>query len=53
METLTDEHRRALRLLADSPNGCTEALVMALAMLGDLLFRGLALASPRDSPSCG
>jgi hypothetical protein len=22
---------------------------MALAMLGDLLFRGLALASPRDS----
>jgi hypothetical protein len=43
---LTEEQRRALRLLADSPNGCTEAILGAhgfeLAMLGKLEFEGFA-----------
>jgi hypothetical protein len=46
MVKLTKEQRRALRLLAGSPNGCTEAILMAhgfhLAMLGKLAFDGLA-----------
>jgi hypothetical protein len=50
---LTDEQRRALALLARSPNGCTEALMMAhgfpLAMLGDLVMGGLALATFQDT----
>jgi hypothetical protein len=29
MERLTDERRRALRLLGRHPDGCTEALMMA------------------------
>jgi hypothetical protein len=29
MAKLTDEERRALQLLARSPNGCTEALMLA------------------------
>jgi hypothetical protein len=29
MAKLTDEQRRALLLLARSPNGCTEAIMMA------------------------
>jgi hypothetical protein len=53
MATLTDEQRRALRLLASTPGGCTEADMLThgfeLATLGDLMFRGLALAAPRDS----
>jgi hypothetical protein len=53
MATLTDEQRRALRLMAGQPHGCTEADMLThgfeLAMLGDLLFRGLALAAPRDT----
>jgi hypothetical protein len=48
MATLTDEQRRALRLLARSPNGCTEALMMAygfeLKMLEKLVIGGLAVA---------
>jgi hypothetical protein len=48
MARLTDEQRRALRLLARSPNGCTEALMLAhgfeSAMLGDLVLNGLAVA---------
>jgi hypothetical protein len=40
MATLTDEQRRALQLLARSPSGCTEALLMAhgfeVAMLSRL-----------------
>jgi hypothetical protein len=48
MPTLTDEQRRALQLLARSPNGCTEALMMAhgfeSAMLGKLVLDGLAVA---------
>jgi hypothetical protein len=43
---LSDEQRRALRLLARSPNGCTEAILLAhgfeLAMLGKLAFDGFA-----------
>jgi hypothetical protein len=44
MANLTDEQRRALRLLARSQIGCTEALLMAhgfeLAMLGKLTVDG-------------
>jgi hypothetical protein len=29
MAKLSDEQRRALKLLASSPNGCTEALMLA------------------------
>jgi hypothetical protein len=47
MAALTDEQRRALRLLAGSPNGCTEALMMAhgfvLVMLAKLGVDGLAV----------
>ena len=50
MAKLTDEQRRALRLLERSANGCTEALMMAhgfqLAFLGKLSFDGFALATP-------
>jgi hypothetical protein len=53
MATLTDEHRPALRLLAGQPHGCTEADMLThgfeLAALGDLMFRGLSLAAPRDT----
>ena len=53
MADLTDEQRRALRLLARSPNGCTEALMMAygfeLAFLGKLVLDGLALATPQET----
>jgi hypothetical protein len=52
MADLTDEQRRALQLLARSHNGCTEADMLTrgfeLAMLGDLMFRGFAMATPRD-----
>jgi hypothetical protein len=47
---LTDEQRRALLLLAHSPNGCTEALLMAhgfeVALLGKLVLDGFVLATP-------
>jgi hypothetical protein len=50
MTLLSDEKRRALQLLARSPNGCTEALMMAhgfeLALLGDLALGGFASATP-------
>jgi hypothetical protein len=48
MRDLTDEQRRALQLLARSPNGCTEALMMAHGfeseILGQLVLDGLAVA---------
>jgi hypothetical protein len=48
MAKLSDEQRRALRLLARSPNACTEALMMAhgfeSGMLGDLVLDRLAVA---------
>jgi hypothetical protein len=37
MAKLTDEQRRALRILARSPNGCTEAIMMARGFTLDLL----------------
>jgi hypothetical protein len=47
---LSDDHRRALQLLARSPNGCTEALLMAhgfeVATLGKLVLDGFALPTP-------
>jgi hypothetical protein len=50
MAKLTDEQKRALRILARSPNGCTEALLMPhgfeLVFLGKLVFDGHALATP-------
>jgi hypothetical protein len=48
MAKLSDDQRRALRLLAGSPNGCTGALMLAHgfdgAMLGKLVLDGLARA---------
>jgi hypothetical protein len=53
MAKLSDEQRRALQLLARSPNGCTEALMMAHGfdgtMLGQLVLDGLALATPHHT----
>jgi hypothetical protein len=37
MAKLTDEQRRALRILARSSNGCTEALMLAYRFTDDLL----------------
>jgi hypothetical protein len=52
MEKLTDERRRALRLLARSPNGCTEALMLAyhftIDMLGELAADGLLTIDARQ-----
>ncbi len=48
MAELTDEQRRALRILARSPNGCTEALMLAYRftddMLAELMVNGLLTA---------
>jgi hypothetical protein len=45
---LSADRRRALKVLAASPNGCTEALMLAhgfkLELLGDLILDGLATA---------
>ena len=44
------DRRRALRLLADTPEGVTEALMLAhgfrVALLVDLCIAGLAIARP-------
>jgi hypothetical protein len=37
MAELTDEQRRALRTLSRSPNGCTEALMLAYHFTDDTL----------------
>jgi hypothetical protein len=37
MTTLGDEHRRALTLLAHNRTGCTEALLSAHGISGDIL----------------
>ena len=46
MADLTDEQRRALRILARSPNGCTEAIMLAhgfsAEVLGQLVVDGFA-----------
>jgi hypothetical protein len=53
MAKLTDEQKRALRILARSPNGCTEALMLAhgfeIAMLGKLALDGLAKVDAHDT----
>jgi hypothetical protein len=45
MADLTDEQRRALRILARNPNGCTDAVMMARGfereILAMLVFDGL------------
>ena len=47
---LSGEHRRALRLLADAPNGCTVSIMLAHgfsnAMLDKLVRDGLATLQP-------
>jgi hypothetical protein len=52
MAKLTDEQLRALLLLARSPKGCTEALMMAhgfeSAMLGQFMLDGLVKAETHD-----
>jgi hypothetical protein len=51
MTELTDEERRALKLLARSPDGCTEALMMAhgftTKVFECLVRQGLATAAPK------
>jgi hypothetical protein len=37
MAKLTNEHRRALRILARNPNGCTEALMLAYRFTEEML----------------
>jgi hypothetical protein len=39
MADLTDEQRRALRILTRSPNGCTEALMRAYRFTDDTLAK--------------
>jgi hypothetical protein len=57
MVSLTPEQRRALRLLASIPNGCTETLMLArgfeLSMLRKLLRDGLAAAEPYNTLAGG
>jgi hypothetical protein len=47
---LSAEHRRALRLLADAPHGCTVSILLAHgftnAMLERLVLGGLAILQP-------
>jgi hypothetical protein len=46
MANLTDEQRRALRILARHPHGCAEAVMLdqgfTVGQLGHLVFHGLA-----------
>jgi hypothetical protein len=50
---LTDEQRRALRILSRSPDGCTEALLLAhgfeIAMPGKLALDGFAKVEAHDT----
>jgi hypothetical protein len=50
MAKLSDEERRALSLLAGSPNGCTTSIMMAHGLtpeiLADLVRRSLAATKP-------
>jgi hypothetical protein len=50
MAKLTDEQRRALRLLGRHPTGCAEAMLLAHGFsydqLGALVFAGLATMQP-------
>jgi hypothetical protein len=53
MTKLTDQQRRALQFLANSPSGCTEAVMLAhgfgLEMLGQLVLDRLAEAETRTT----
>jgi hypothetical protein len=53
MAKLSDQQRRALQLLARSPDGCTEALMLAhgfaLEVLDKLASEGLAKAKAHDT----
>jgi hypothetical protein len=59
MAKLNDHQRRALQLLAGSPNGCTEALLNASGfqpdLISELVRARLAAAQPRlvQRPSGG
>jgi hypothetical protein len=48
---LNHDQRRALRLLADAPNGATATIMLArgftILLLDDLVLRGLATAEKR------
>jgi hypothetical protein len=50
MAKLGDERRRALTILAGSPDGCTTSLMMAHKflpeLLADLVRNGLAISKP-------
>jgi hypothetical protein len=52
MAKLSDEEQRALRLLARSPNGCTEPVMLAhgftLDQIANLVFGGLAKRDVRN-----
>jgi hypothetical protein len=52
---LTAERKRALRMLTRSPDGCTEAILLAygfkIEMLAGLLLDGLATAAPETVPA--
>jgi hypothetical protein len=54
---LTDEQRRALRILARHPDGCAEAVLLAHGfsydLLGDLVFDRLATLLPTVSRVAG
>jgi hypothetical protein len=57
MAKLSDEERRALRLLARYPSGCTEPVILAhgfgLDQIADLVFRGLAKREVRNVAANG
>jgi hypothetical protein len=57
MANLTDEKRRALRLLAGNPNGCTEAIMLAhgfeSATLSKLVLDGLAKVEVHETKVAG
>jgi hypothetical protein len=51
MADLTDEQRRALRLLARSPNGCTHGFESTI--IGKFMLDGLATAEIHDTKIAG
>jgi hypothetical protein len=57
MAKLSDEEIRALRLLARSPNGCTEPVILAhgfaLDHIANLVFGGFAKREVRNMTSNG
>jgi len=53
----SSDHRRALTMLAESPDGCTEALLMAhgfrLKTLAELIVAGLATMKSESTQAGG